>query len=60
MPETTPLKKVVIGNESSFYITPRIKKPVNLFKLIRKLNRIIKLQKQGVYLLAQEIDELKG
>ncbi|MBA7604089.1 hypothetical protein ES703_11207 [subsurface metagenome] len=60
MKETPPFKKIIIGNESSFYITPHTKKPVNLYKLIRKLNLIIKLQKQGVYLVAQEIEELKG
>ncbi|MBA7485203.1 hypothetical protein ES707_20741 [subsurface metagenome] len=52
--------KIINGNESPFHIPPLILKPVNLHPLIRRFQRITKLQKQAIDLLKQEIEELKS
>ncbi|MBA7526677.1 hypothetical protein ES705_18844 [subsurface metagenome] len=60
MAKIRQIKKTINGSESPLYISPRFPKPVNVYPIIRRFRRIVKLQKQAIDILKQEIEELKS
>jgi len=59
MAKIIPFNGFIGDSESSTHKKSHLSQPVNPYKTIQILKRIIKLQRQGICLLTQELSEVK-